>query len=113
MAHPAERVCVDGIRVPAHSMRLRELCGSKILALHCPPELRFVRACERGGDLDKRTLEAFLKDEAQEARNPDPYVQSTLTVMEMADYRIDGSQPLPNVLEAVDRIVPLVVGRSY
>lgn len=111
MDHPSERVCVDGIRVPAYSSRLRELCGSKIMALYCPPELRFVRACERGDSLDKQTFEAFLHDEAQEARSLDPYVQSTLTVMEMADYRIDASQPLPAVLEAVDRIVPLVIPR--
>ena len=100
---PAELVCVDGIRVPAHAERLHRY--GKIIALHCPPAIRFERASQRKGQLDKASYQDFLLDEELESRNPDPFVQGTLTVMEMADYNIDSSQALPQVLDTLDTIV--------
>ncbi len=101
---PSDLVCVDGIRVPAHAERLRSY-GSKIVALHCPPQIRFERAIQRKSALDKTSYEDFLSDEELELRNADPYVQGTLTVMEMADYHIDSSRPLTQVQQSVDAIV--------
>ncbi len=105
---PSDLVCVDGMRVPAHAEKLRSY-GSTIIALHCPSDVRFERARQRRAELDKSVYEDFLRDEELEYRNPDPFVQSTLTVMEMADYHIDSSQSVPQVLLAIDRIVlPLI-----
>ncbi len=104
---PTDLVCVDGIRVPAHAERLHWY--GKIIALHCPPVIRFERANQRKGELDKASYEDFLGDEELESRNPDEFVQGTLTVMEMADYDIDSSQPLPQVLDKLDAfIIPLL-----
>ena len=107
----SDLVCVDGIRVPAHAERLRSY-GSKIVALDCPSQIRFERATQRNSELDKTSYEDFLCDEELEARNSDPFVQGTLTVMEMADYRIDSSQPLPQVQQTVDGIVAQLVQSS-
>lgn len=100
----SDLVCVDGMRVPAHVERLRSY-GSKIIALHCPLQIRFQRAIGRSSGLDKTSYEEFLFDEELESRNSDPFVQGTLTVMEMADYHIDSSQALPQVLQSIDGIV--------
>lgn len=100
----SDLICVDGIRVPAHVKKLQS-DGSKVIALHCPPQIRFARASQRQGELDKANYQDFLYDESLEARNPDPFVQSTLTVMEMADYHVDSSRPLTEVLKEVDRLL--------
>jgi dephospho-CoA kinase len=101
---PTDKLCVDGMRVPANAQRLREY-GSIIVALECPAEIRFERSTERKRDIDKTSFEAFIQDEESENRSPDPFVQSTLTVIEMADYRIDSSQPPERVFEEIDYIV--------
>ena len=100
---PSSRISVDGIRVPAHVERLRQY--GLVIALRCPPEIRFQRSLERRSPLDKTTYEEFIADEMEEARNEDPYVQSTLTVMDSADYNVDSSRPFNEVVQEVDKII--------
>ena len=100
---PASLVCVDGIRVPAHAARMRGF--GPIVSLECPPRLRFERALSRTGTLDKPVFEDFVRDDIEESRSDDPYVQSTHTVMEMADYRVDSSVPFDAVAQELDEII--------
>jgi dephospho-CoA kinase len=111
MDTPSDRIAVDGIRVPAHSENLRAV-GSKIIAIHCPSGIRYARVVGRQGVFDQTSYEEFLHDEALESRNPDPFIQSTLTVMESADFAIDGSQPHRIVNRNVDAIVAQVLDLS-
>lgn len=102
----ADLVCVDGIRVPAHSTRLRSRFGSKILALHCPPEIRFDRNQQRSRATEKGiSFSEFLAEERQEDRSDDPFVQATLTVMEMADFTVDSSRNKDKMFHDIAAIV--------
>lgn len=92
VSSPSDLICVDGIRVPAHSIKLRNNFDSKIFALHCPSGVRFVRNQVRNRATEEGLSYAeFLAEERQENRSNDPFVQVTLTVMEMADFNIDSS----------------------
>ncbi len=106
---PAALVCVDGMRVPAYADKLPEYGYSRTLALQCPDIVRFARSLLREDPLDKLFLEDFLHDEEQEARSTDPFAQSTLTVMEAADYTINSFRPRNEVNREVSAIVePLI-----
>lgn len=104
---PARRLCVDGIRVISDVERLRRAPStlSKVIALHCPAEIRFERALQRKSTLDRPTLEEFLEDDRQDSYNPDPERQNTLAVMDAADYHVDASQPQKLVFKAIDEII--------
>ncbi len=106
---PSDRICVDGIRVPGHARPLQEY--GIIVAIDCPQDIRYTRAIQRARGLDRLTFDEFLEDEAREARSEDPFSASTLTVMEMADYRIDGSRPLDVVKKDFDPIVAEILER--
>jgi dephospho-CoA kinase len=110
---PANRLCVDGIRVISDVERLRRAPGatSKVIALHCSPEVRFERTLQRKSGLDRLIFEEFLEDDRQDAYNPDPECQNTRDVMNAADYHVDASQSRDLVFKAVDEIVvPILHG---
>ncbi|HET9174315.1 MAG TPA: hypothetical protein VFN56_03475 [Candidatus Saccharimonadales bacterium] len=109
-AMPGTRLCVDGERIPAHIEGLREL-GAKVMAFWCPQELRFERSLLRGELRDKPSRHAFAQDEAREyCSNERPYT-SVMTIMQIADYHIDASQPpsivIQTVVQHVDRLLGL------
>lgn len=103
ISKPFERISVDGIRVPAHVERLRQ--HGPVIALHCPPEVRYERILARGRELDQPSYTDFLKAEGQQNRSPDPFEISTLTAMEGADYHVDSSQPLDRVKIELSNII--------
>jgi dephospho-CoA kinase len=102
---PSDLIIVDGIRVPLLSDDLRLKHGAKVVALDCPPEIRYERIRRRGRKIDKLSFEDFLADEEAESFSTDPFEASTLTVIETADYHIDSSKPFPRVVTEVDDIV--------
>lgn len=108
---PSGLICVDGIRVPAHVIRLKEY-GAVPIALECPPELRFSRTLTRNSGLDKTDYTDFLSDETLESRNTDPFVQNTVSAMKLADYHLDSSKSLLTVLEDMDSIIDLLLSRA-
>ena len=99
-------LCVDGERLPQHIMRLRKH-GAVVIALWCPIQTRYERAMERADERDKVTFEEFKADEASEYQSTEPPGISTLTVMQMADYHLDGSKEPRVVQAAVEDIVEL------
>ena len=101
----SELICVDGMRVPAHAARLRSKARSMIIALNCPARVRFDRSLLRARGIDSPNYEEFLLDEEQDFYNQDPFVQSTGTVMEMADHQVNSSVPLIQVFQTVDAFV--------
>jgi dephospho-CoA kinase len=111
---PAKRICVDGIRVVNDVERLRMASGvmSKVVALHCPPELRFERAQQRRSGLDRLTFEEFLEDDLGDSYNLDLEHQNTAAVIGAADYHIDASQPQELVFSAVDEIIERILDNS-
>jgi dephospho-CoA kinase len=112
LGNPAERIVVDGIRVPNDSMRLREAVGSKVLALHCPVEVRYQRALALSTAIDPPSFEAFVEDDLTDAYNPDMELQNTDYMMQHADYHLDTDRPFADVLRDVDGIVlPLLNDR--
>ena len=113
LATPSERVCVDGMRVPGHAENIRSAAPGILLGLDCRLEDRFERSKSRQSPLDKPNIEEFLADEQAEYRSLDPYEISTLTVMEMADYRLRTDKSLQQVCADVDEIVvPLLNTRA-
>lgn len=113
LGEPASRLCVDGIRVMSDVERLRKAPGaiSKVVALHCPAEIRFERTLQRKSGLDRLSFEEFLEDDRRDAYNPDPERQNTQAVMDAADYHIDASQPQELVFQAIDEIVVPILQR--
>lgn len=112
---PANKICVDGIRVMSDVDRLRKAQGvvSKVIALHCPSEVRFERAIQRNSVLDGLTFEEFLENDRRDAYNPDPERQNTLAVMSAADHHIDASLPQKSVFRSIDEIVaPLLLAQE-
>ncbi|HMS49916.1 MAG TPA: AAA family ATPase [Candidatus Saccharibacteria bacterium] len=108
LATDSKRIAVDGIRVPRHVQTLRQH-GSLTIALWCPVQIRYLRTLDRDQGLDKTDFEAFQADERAEYQNDDPFVQSTLEVMQGADYHIDAAGELAVVLGKVDaRVAPLL-----
>jgi dephospho-CoA kinase len=110
---PISRLCIDGIRVLNDVGRLQTATDveSKIIALHCPTEIRFERSLQRGSSLDGLTFEEFLQDDLQDAYNSDPERQNTLAVMSAADYHVDASQSQALVFKAIDEIIiPILHG---
>jgi dephospho-CoA kinase len=103
----ANRLCVGGLRVVNDVQRLRTAVGvaSLVVALDCPPEVRFERTILRGPGLDKRTYDEFLEDDRQDAISAVPELPNLQAVMKMADYHIDASLPQAQVFEAIDDIV--------
>lgn len=98
------RICVDGNRMPADVERLRHV-GAKLIALDCPVEVRFERAQRLQSPLDRRTLEEFMADDAAESSSRNPELQNLRSVMGAADFRVDSSRSLEQVIHDVDRIV--------
>lgn len=106
-----ERVCVDGMRVPVFARRIRHAAGgiSRIIAAHCPVDVRFERFREMTGHRQLPDFELFLRDEEREYRSRVPYQAATLTVMEEADLHIDTNRPMADIQENLDgMIVPLL-----
>ncbi len=101
---PGDRVCVDGERIPRHIEKLHSV-GAKVLAFWCPLEIRYGRSLVRGEVRDKNSLQAFAEDEAREYCSSTPPYTSVMTVMQMADYHIDASQPIDRMLASVDACV--------
>jgi hypothetical protein len=101
---PADRICVDGIRAIYYAIGLR-VHGARLIAFDCEEDLRDDRILLRGSPKDDLSREKLKATEEAENRSPDLLGESTLTVMEYADYRIDASQPVENVLRDFDEIV--------
>lgn len=114
LAEPSAIICVDGIRVVNDVVRVKEAPGvvSKLIALHCPPEIRFERALTRQSPLDSLTYEEFCAADLTDAYNPDPERQNTHAVMEMADYHVDSSRSAVTVFRAIDSIVVPLLGNT-
>lgn len=110
----AVHLCVDGMRVPNDAERLRVAPGviSRIVALHCPPEIRFERALQEQSGRDRLTPEAFAADDLTHAFSPDPEAQNTSAVMEMADYHLDATGPKAAVFHSIDEIVKPLLAAS-
>lgn len=108
LATDSKRIAVDGMRVPRHAETLRQH-GALTMALWCPVQIRHLRTVDREQGLDKADLDAFKADELAEYENDDPLVQSTLAVMQGADYHINTAGELAVVLGKVDeRVAPLL-----
>ena len=99
-----QRICVDGNRVPADVERLRGV-GAKLIALDCPAKIRFERAKKLQSPLDRLTPEEFIADDKAESSSQDPEYPNLRAVMAMADYRVDSSRPLSQVVEDINKIV--------
>lgn len=103
------RICTDGNRVPADVKRLRCYPGV-VIALDCPPEIRFERAQELHSPLDKLNFEDFVQDDLAESTGSNPELQMLDSVVAEADYNIDSSRSLQDVLQDVDKIVVPLLG---
>ena len=97
------RIWVDGLRGPGDVAIVRR--QGPVIALDCPPEIRYERIAPRNRTLDRVTFEQFVEDELRESENSDPFAPATAAVIRSADYQIDASQPLVQVLEEVDAII--------
>jgi len=102
-----DRLAVDGLRVPADVARLKSAKGvlSKVVALHCPQDIRFGRALSMGSLLDPDTFTKFAEDDRLESRHKDPERQNVSQVMREADYHIDSTRPIEEVCGNLDTIV--------
>jgi cytidylate kinase len=111
-AIPADRVCVAGERVMQHVEGMRKY-GAKVMALWCPLSIRHQRCLKRGEIKDKLDIQAFFEDEAREYQSKEPPYPRVLDLMQTADYFIDASRPLDEMLTAVDSYVePLLTSAS-
>lgn len=105
---PGNRLCIDGERIPRHIERLQGL-GARVMAFWCPLEARYQRSVKRGEQRDKSQLQAFSEDESREYQSVNRPYTSVMTVMQMANFHIDASQPLERVLASVDsHVIPLL-----
>lgn len=104
---PEDRLCVDGIRVVNDVIRIKNADGvkSKILALHCPQDVRFARAVSLKDGIDRLTYEEFVEDDKQDSYNVDTEHQNTLAVIGMADFHLDTTQPRAVVFSEVDAVI--------
>jgi hypothetical protein len=98
-------ICVDGMRSVYGAEKLRQ-GGMHIIALDGDAALRYGRVVSSGrnGHRKPPSFEAFVADE-QADKSSDPHLPNTQAVMDMADYHVDISQPLDDVLRALDKIV--------
>lgn len=101
------RICVDGLRVINDLKRLRSapLVAFRTIAFDCPAEVRFARACARRVGPDKPTLEAFMHDDIGDAWSADPEEPNTLAVMNGADFHVDASKPIEEVMASIRAVV--------
>lgn len=98
LAVPGAKIAVDGLRVWNDVERLRGKVGAQVVALLCPPELRWQRS-------DSPDLADYLKEEQGDYFSHDPEVQNNAAVLLNADYYIDASQPLAVVIERLDQVI--------
>jgi dCMP deaminase len=96
---------IDSIRNPAEVDELRKRKGFFLVHVTASPEIRFERMKKRGREGDPKTLEAFLKIEAAEAKNPDATQQQVLATVRMADKKVPNDGGLQEFYEGIDAIL--------
>lgn len=100
---PSDLLIVDGIRYENEVELLKGFGNSALIFVAAPPEIRYERAVKRGekGEADI-SYEQFLENEKAETE------KRIGAIGEMADYTIDNSGTLDELLEKVDEIMEAV-----
>lgn len=111
----AQRICLDGMRAPLPYLELRDRLGAKLIYLDCPAEERLRRIQHdpsRSGHRVDTDPAAMLANEAPDMANPNRHLPNMAEMRELADYVVDGSQPLEDVKTAVAQIIVSLPGHS-
>lgn len=115
----AERLCIDGLRVPRSITRLRREVGMVTLALEAPVEVRFRRrlaaAQERvGRDASQiTTLEQFIADEAADDTPGLEHLCAVTAAMELADHEIDARMRPEDVINRAEELLGFAAVAQY
>lgn len=96
---------IDSIRNPAEVEELRKRKGFFLVHVTAKPEIRFERMKMRGRVGDPKTLEAFLRIEAAEAKSPDASQQQLIDTVGMADKKIANDSDLQDFYEKIDLLL--------
>jgi cytidylate kinase len=92
LENDSTRICIDGLRSPAHLDHLKRAVNVYTVALTAPIEVRFERVhadASRSGHRALPSLAEFTADEAADRYNQDPDLPSVDAIIEMADDTID------------------------
>jgi len=115
LANPAERICVDGLRMPFDMDELRKQ-GAVMLALECDPIERYERAVMRNTDKNASRLvsfDEFMADEAIDKGHDNPQMPNIEKMIESADYTIETTKlPLADLIIKVDSIIEELLTRK-
>lgn len=103
LERPEDRLVFVSIRNVSNARTL-QAAGGLVIALDCPIEQRFARV-DHSGLKYQKTLDDFRKAEERESYSPDGYGADIMRVMEIADRRLDTSQPLAVTLHELDKLV--------
>jgi cytidylate kinase len=111
LAVPGNRLCIDGLRVPAHARGLARRLRLYTIGLYCPVEVRFARvmadraARQLRDDSHIETLEDFIFDERADNGNTSPTEPNVDVMLATADFAVHTDQPHDRVKAAIDHII--------
>lgn len=111
----ADRICIDGLRMPFDMDELRKH-GAHMLALECDSIERYERAVMRNTDKNASRLvsfEEFMADEATDKGHDNPQMPNIDKMIEQADYTIETTKlPLADLIGRVDIIIDELLARK-
>src|SRR5208337_4820839 len=90
---------IDSIRNPAEVEELKKRHGFFLVHVTAKQEVRFERMKARGREGDPKTLEAFMRIEAAEAKSTDATQQQLIATAELADRKIGNDSDLQEFYE--------------
>lgn len=93
---------IDSIRNPAEVEELKKRRGFFLVHVTAKPEVRFERMKQRGREGDPKTLEAFMRIEAAEAKSTDATQQQLIATAGLADRKVSNDSDLQEFYEKID-----------
>jgi hypothetical protein len=102
--NPAQRICVNGLRVVRETQILQSEYDAQVLALLCDPWRRYQRALAASDDLGKlpASYRDFLGQENAESHSDDADGAATQTIIDMANATINTGVSEPLMLIRAD-----------
>jgi dCMP deaminase len=101
---PDQNYVIDSIRNPAEVRALRSNGNFHLLHLDAPPEVRFERVVDRGGERKPGSREEFVEQEQRELESDDPTRQQLQACYKLADETIVNDATVAALKAHVDKI---------
>ncbi len=102
---PDQNYVIDSIRNPSEVAALRANGDFHLLHLDAPPEVRYERVVNRGGDRKPVSQEEFVEQERLELESDDPARQQLRACSELADETVMNDSSSVSLKRSVDEIV--------